>query len=313
LPRVLIAQASIPESVKSEAPLYLFDPQFAEKAPELLKDYQVPEYWNEDLFSVLGNSRPDYRWLIIGPAGSGSSFHQDPNRTSAWNALLTGHKKWLLYPPTSTPPGVERDSDGDAIVLSDSVIEWYATYYEEAVSQAQLIPKNATEHLRPIECIQGPGETIFVPGGWWHMVLNLDETIAVTQNYVSSQNFYDVFEYLKTNDEMNYLFQPFVDKLKEVKPLLVEMAEQKIQSCIYTKYGKQFSAGVYFHCFTCCPSRQQRESMACCTACAFKCHKDHILSSARLGRFYCDCGDGQMLHSTKCANSKMDRKLRSTM
>jgi hypothetical protein len=67
---------------------------------------QVPAYFAEDLFSVLGEAaRPEYRWLIMGPERSGSSFHKDPNATSAWNAVVKGSKKWILFPPHITPPG----------------------------------------------------------------------------------------------------------------------------------------------------------------------------------------------------------------
>jgi hypothetical protein len=63
------------DQVKEERPLYLFDPKFGEKVARLGSEYEVPVYFREDLFGVLGNERPDYRWIIIGPAGSGSSFH----------------------------------------------------------------------------------------------------------------------------------------------------------------------------------------------------------------------------------------------
>ncbi|KIY99244.1 F-box protein [Monoraphidium neglectum] len=90
-----------------EMPLYMFDKAFALAAPQLARDYSVPSYFSDDLFELLGEEgRPDYRWLIIGPRRSGSSFHVDPNATSAWNAVITGAKKWILYPPGCTPPGV---------------------------------------------------------------------------------------------------------------------------------------------------------------------------------------------------------------
>ncbi|KAJ3329349.1 hypothetical protein HDU91_003883, partial [Kappamyces sp. JEL0680] len=97
---------------KEEAPLYLFDKLALSQDPSLASDFTVPPFFSQDLFSVLGAKRPDYRWIIIGPARSGSTFHVDPNATSAWNAVLKGSKKWILLPPGKSPPGVFPSKDG---------------------------------------------------------------------------------------------------------------------------------------------------------------------------------------------------------
>uniref|UniRef100_A0A803NP96 JmjC domain-containing protein n=1 Tax=Cannabis sativa TaxID=3483 RepID=A0A803NP96_CANSA len=115
--------------LREERPLYLFDPKFVEKVPRLSSEYEVSVYFREDLFGLLGNERPDYRWIIIGPAGSGSSFHIDPNSTSAWNAVIKGSKKWVMFPPDVTPPGVHPSLDGAEVACPVSIIEWFMIFY----------------------------------------------------------------------------------------------------------------------------------------------------------------------------------------
>ena len=61
-------------ALPSPALLCSFDKTFAETAPQLAADYSVPELFSDDLFALLGDARPDYRWLIIGPHRSGSRW-----------------------------------------------------------------------------------------------------------------------------------------------------------------------------------------------------------------------------------------------
>lgn len=66
---------------QDESPLYLFDRSFVEKMGIRDGHYWAPSCFGKDLFTVLGEQRPDNRWLIVGPERSGSTFHKDPNAT----------------------------------------------------------------------------------------------------------------------------------------------------------------------------------------------------------------------------------------
>eukprot|EP01025_Chloroclados_australasicus_P004985 TRINITY_DN11401_c0_g1_i1.p1 TRINITY_DN11401_c0_g1~~TRINITY_DN11401_c0_g1_i1.p1 ORF type:complete len:879 (+),score=121.36 TRINITY_DN11401_c0_g1_i1:104-2638(+) len=175
-------------SQRDEEPLYIFNDEFGENVPELLESYEVPQIFKKDLFNYLGKQvRPEYRWFVVGPERSGARWHVDPTCTSAWNALVMGHKRWALYPPNKIPAGLEIqiDEDGDVDFDSPSSLQWFLEIY----------PYLSADQ-KPLEILQNPGEIIFVPGGWWHCVLNLDITVAITQNFVSWHNFENVVKYM---------------------------------------------------------------------------------------------------------------------
>ncbi|KAF0697075.1 Aste57867_12222 [Aphanomyces stellatus] len=175
-------------TLRDDQPLFIFDRHFATTVPPLAADYTVPAFFQDDLFKLLGpDRRPAFRWLIYGPEGSGSSFHIDPNATCAWNAVLRGTKKWIMFPPEVVPPGVHPSTDGGEVSTPVSLMEWFVTFYAQIKSKTPV-------HL---EGTCRAGEMIFVPRGWWHLVLNTEESLAITQNYVSPSNLDHVLSFLK--------------------------------------------------------------------------------------------------------------------
>ncbi|KAJ1558393.1 hypothetical protein HK096_001405 [Nowakowskiella sp. JEL0078] len=209
---------------RDEAPLYIFDGNFGEKCPELLNDYFVPSIFEEDYFSVLGSQRPPFRWIVIGPERSGASWHIDPMGTSAWNALLSGRKRWALYPPSMLPPGIEfgKNADGSNYFKSPTSLLWYLEIYP-------YLPPDR----KPIEIVQEPGQIIFVPAGWWHLILNLDKVnLAVTQNFVGKANLPIVCSDIVEN-HMDEMFVKFKNRLLTKKPELSSIfSEVETQSLL---------------------------------------------------------------------------------
>ncbi|KAG5498632.1 hypothetical protein JKF63_02918 [Porcisia hertigi] len=188
-------------SINAEKPMYVFDKKVLTRCPALRADYATPPYFTEDFFSYMTEEdRPDYRWLLVGPDGSGSPFHTDPHGTSAWNAVLSGCKRVTLYPPHVIPPGVDAKLIHSDYYASEPCLRWYRMRGDSIPSGSAVrgtlskghvdeAYRGAAYETQPVEALVFPGDVVFIPSGWWHQVLNIGHTVAVTQNFCSHITF----------------------------------------------------------------------------------------------------------------------------
>ena len=195
---------------RDDSPLYVFDGSIFDKenTKELEKDFDIPDYFSEDLFKYVGHKRrPPHRWVVFGPPRSGSSIHVDPLATSAWNALISGKKRWVLYPPNKglTKPLLKPKGIG----LDGESITWFQKAYPitqtREWSEVGGCPKS-------FDVVQNAGEIMFVPDGWWHAVLNVTQTVAVTQNFCTTPRFDAV--YRATRRGRPKMSKKWLEKLK---------------------------------------------------------------------------------------------------
>lgn len=199
-----------------DSPLYLFESNLDDNQHivSLRDDFKIPDIFPSDFFHLAGNeNKPPYRWFCIGPKRSGTTVHKDPLATHAWNAVTSGKKRWLV-----AEPGIPRSTmKGKSLVRKGEDDE--AVHYFDFI-----LPriKAANPTLKVWEGMQGPGDVIFVPYDFWHAVVNLEDTVAITQNYCGYDNFDAVW--CRTRKDRKRFAVRWLRAIKRHKPDLYQRA-----------------------------------------------------------------------------------------
>jgi len=174
-------------SSENEACLYLKDWHFIRDCDPSYVPYRTPPYFSSDWLNEWWQHRTDehepndYKFVYVGPKGSWTPFHSDVFGSYSWSTNVVGKKKWTFF-----PPGEEnklRDKCGNLV------------YDIESDEAGELAEKNG----QPVKYVimQETGQTIFVPSGWYHQVVNVEDTISINHNWFNGCNVGQIYQNLK--------------------------------------------------------------------------------------------------------------------
>ncbi len=188
-------------------------PQTLQHAFELLSHKQPVHPSKPVISNIFKKSRllfVNAQWAL-GNAGSGAPVHF---HNTAWNALLYGAKKWVMYPPAhrvmsneqildvlegvsakllqqekidaALPPGVGQPGGifTQPIYIFQHIVPPMPTVDNAEGAPithypAKQIRIELPTKIKPISCTQTAGDVMIVPESWSHGVLNVQQSVAI--------------------------------------------------------------------------------------------------------------------------------------
>jgi hypothetical protein len=156
--------------------------QIDQSYPELIPDvmprlkYALPDRIHSKLLPKRLLSGANTLEVFFGsPGGQFPYIHYDYMCLHAYINQLYGEKEFTVIPPDQTP-------------------YLYPTPNNTWVSQVNDIHNPDLEkyplfaNVTPVSFVVGPGETLFIPCGWWHTARSLTPTISVALDCLNASN-----------------------------------------------------------------------------------------------------------------------------
>ena len=189
----------------SSVGFYLKDWHFVNSFPEINPIYKNPIIFTEDWLNYYCDYKgiQDYRFVYLGCKGTYTPFHCDVLKSFSWSSNICGEKLWLFF-----QPGAEdylKDNLGNYLQRVDleedfDVLNIKSNHGSNPNKDLVRECRRKLEESGRFKCvriIQRAGETIFVPSGWYHQVVNLCETLSVNHNWVNACNIEFMWNSLK--------------------------------------------------------------------------------------------------------------------
>lgn len=177
---------------------YLFALILEEHLPELLADVSPPPAVMEpnwlDRPLVPGNMGKrlyaDRRQaLFIGGRGSAAVVHFDAGYHS-FSFQFHGEKRFYLYPPSQTEFLYARPELRVVSEIAD-------------VERVDLTRFPKFAETKPLNCVLGPGEMLFIPADWWHGTKVLSPSVSLSVNTANAANWPQVVAGLHEEMKLN--------------------------------------------------------------------------------------------------------------
>lgn len=116
---------------------------------------------------ILRQYRCAARHFAAGALGTGHGTHR---HEAAWQSQVVGFKSWYIFPP-------RVGADYMWLLRSDHPHGGFPHEEVPMLTNSMCGYRPTRKHYRDslLRCVQGPGETVYVPKHWWHATCALDD------------------------------------------------------------------------------------------------------------------------------------------